>query len=43
VPRGSLPVTESVAGRILSLPMFPEMTGAQVEHVIAAVAATRQA
>jgi dTDP-4-amino-4,6-dideoxygalactose transaminase len=43
VPRGSLPVTESVAGRILSLPMFPEMTGAQVEHVIAAVAATRRA
>jgi dTDP-4-amino-4,6-dideoxygalactose transaminase len=33
VPRGSLPVTESLAPRILSLPMYPEITREQVEHV----------
>jgi dTDP-4-amino-4,6-dideoxygalactose transaminase len=43
VPKGSLPVTELVAGRILSLPMFPEMTSAQVENVVTAVAAVRPA
>jgi dTDP-4-amino-4,6-dideoxygalactose transaminase len=32
--RGDLPVTELVTGRILSLPMFPELTDAQVGHVI---------
>ena len=30
---GSLPVTEAIAPRILSLPMFPEMTRAQVDYV----------
>lgn len=30
---GTLPVTESKAGRILSLPMFPELTAGQVEYV----------
>ena len=33
----SLPVTEQLATRILSLPCFPEMTDAEVEHVIQAV------
>lgn len=34
---GSLPVAERASQRLLSLPMFPEMTDAQVETVIAAV------
>lgn len=34
---GSLPVSEELAGRILSLPMFPELTRAEVERVAAAV------
>lgn len=33
VKRGSLPVTEAAAAHCLSLPMFPEMTQAQVEQV----------
>ncbi len=32
--RGSLPVTEQVTERILSLPMFPELTNDQVDLVI---------
>ena len=32
-PPGSLPVTERLAGEILSLPMFPELTQEQVEFV----------
>lgn len=32
---GDFPVTEEVAGRILSLPMYPELTEQQVDHVIA--------
>jgi len=35
--RGSLPVTEQLAGQILSLPMFPELTEEQVRHVASAV------
>jgi dTDP-4-amino-4,6-dideoxygalactose transaminase len=35
---GSLPRTEALAGRILSLPMFPELSRAEVELVAAAVA-----
>jgi dTDP-4-amino-4,6-dideoxygalactose transaminase len=31
--RGDFPVTERAASRILSLPMYPEMTPAQREHV----------
>src|SRR5262249_7845146 len=31
--RGSLPVTEALAGRVLSLPMFPEITEEQIEYV----------
>jgi dTDP-4-amino-4,6-dideoxygalactose transaminase len=34
---GSLPVTEQAASDILSLPMYPELTDADVERVIAAV------
>ncbi len=37
--RGALPVTEDLAGRILSLPMFPELTRDEVEQVAAAVKA----
>ncbi|MGH2479599.1 MAG: DegT/DnrJ/EryC1/StrS family aminotransferase, partial [Ktedonobacteraceae bacterium] len=35
--RGSLPVTERVAERIVSLPMYPELTAEQLAQVIAAV------
>jgi dTDP-4-amino-4,6-dideoxygalactose transaminase len=35
--RGSLPVTERAAERIVSLPMYPELTAAQRSQVIAAV------
>ena len=34
---GYFPIAEAVAGRVLSLPMFAEMTDAQVETVAAAV------
>jgi dTDP-4-amino-4,6-dideoxygalactose transaminase len=33
VAPGSLPVTERIAGSILSLPMFPELTDSQVDRV----------
>ncbi len=33
VPRGSLPVTESLASRVISLPMYPELTREQIEFV----------
>jgi dTDP-4-amino-4,6-dideoxygalactose transaminase len=32
-----LPVTEEICGRILSLPMYPQMTDAQVNHVVEAI------
>lgn len=32
--RGSLPVTEAACERILSLPMYPELTGEQIQAVI---------
>ncbi|KXU37841.1 erythromycin biosynthesis sensory transduction protein eryC1 [Cephaloticoccus capnophilus] len=35
--KGSFPVAEQVAEQCLSLPIFPELTDAQVEHVIASV------
>ncbi len=35
--KGSFPVSERASERILALPMFPEMTDAQVAEVIAAV------
>jgi dTDP-4-amino-4,6-dideoxygalactose transaminase len=34
---GSLPVTEQAVGEILSLPMYPELSGDEVEQVIGAV------
>lgn len=39
LPDGGLPVTERVAGRIVSLPIYPELTEAEVDAVIAAVRA----
>lgn len=33
VPTGSLPVTESIAARVISLPIYPELTRTQVEFV----------
>lgn len=35
--QGSLPITESKARRILSLPMYPELTMAQIQHVAGCV------
>jgi dTDP-4-amino-4,6-dideoxygalactose transaminase len=32
-PKGSLPVTERLAGRILSLPLFPELTNDEIDWV----------
>jgi dTDP-3-amino-3,4,6-trideoxy-alpha-D-glucose transaminase len=34
---GSLPITERLAGEVLSLPIYPELTDAEVEAVAAAV------
>ena len=34
---GMLPVTEAVASRIVSLPMYPELTGEQIQLVVDAV------
>ena len=34
----SLPVTESLVGRILSLPLFSELTEAEIEQVCDALA-----
>jgi dTDP-4-amino-4,6-dideoxygalactose transaminase len=34
---GSMPVAERACATVLSLPIFPELTDAQVEHVIASV------
>ncbi len=36
---GSLPVAERVAGEIVSLPIYPELTGAELAHVADAVLA----
>jgi dTDP-4-amino-4,6-dideoxygalactose transaminase len=35
--RGQFPVAERLAGRVLSLPMFPEMTRSQIETVVGVV------
>jgi dTDP-4-amino-4,6-dideoxygalactose transaminase len=32
--KGDFPVTEKVAERLLSLPMFPELTTDQIEYVV---------
>jgi dTDP-4-amino-4,6-dideoxygalactose transaminase len=34
---GDFPVTERIAGELLSLPLFPEITASQQERVVAAV------
>jgi len=39
IPEGALPVTEQVASRILSLPMYPELTEDQIAAVGKAVSA----
>jgi len=36
-PQGSLPVTERLAGCILSLPMFPELTRSEIDWVCACI------
>jgi dTDP-4-amino-4,6-dideoxygalactose transaminase len=36
---GSFPVAEAAAGQVLSLPIFPEMTDAQQDHVVATLKA----
>jgi dTDP-4-amino-4,6-dideoxygalactose transaminase len=36
---GSMPVTEAVAERLISLPLFPEMTAEQIQHVAATLRA----
>jgi dTDP-4-amino-4,6-dideoxygalactose transaminase len=36
---GDLPVTESLAERVLSLPMFPELNNAQIERVTETITA----
>ncbi|WP_433271827.1 DegT/DnrJ/EryC1/StrS family aminotransferase [Actinosynnema sp. CS-041913] len=36
--RGDFPVSEEIAGEILSLPLFPEITATQQERVVAALA-----
>jgi len=38
-PAGSFPVTERLAGEILSLPIYPEMADSDVDHVCAAIKA----
>ena len=35
--RGSFPIAEKAADTCVSLPIFPELTDAQIEHVIAAI------
>ena len=35
--KGDLPVTEKVAGEVLSIPMFPELTDEQVDRVATAI------
>ena len=39
----ALPVSERVADRVLSLPIYPELTGAQVERVVEEIAAATSA
>jgi dTDP-4-amino-4,6-dideoxygalactose transaminase len=38
LPAGSFPVSERIAGAALSLPMFPELTEAQLRHVAGTLA-----
>ena len=43
IPRGSLPVTERVAEEIVSLPMYPELTEAQLETVVTTLTSMKAA
>jgi dTDP-4-amino-4,6-dideoxygalactose transaminase len=36
--QGDFPVTERYARRILSLPMFPDITSAAITHTVTAIA-----
>jgi dTDP-4-amino-4,6-dideoxygalactose transaminase len=40
IPLGSLPVTEEVSGEVVSLPMYPELTSAQLETIVNAITMT---
>ncbi len=42
VARGSLPVSEDLAERICSLPLFPGLSGAELERIVEAVASFAQ-
>jgi dTDP-4-amino-4,6-dideoxygalactose transaminase len=42
IARGSLPVSERCAEEIISLPMFPELTPADIQTVVSSVAALTQ-
>ena len=35
--RGTFPISERASGEVLSLPLFPEMTDAQMDAVVGAV------
>jgi dTDP-4-amino-4,6-dideoxygalactose transaminase len=37
IPKKGLPVTDRLVGRILTLPLYPELTSVQIEQVIGAV------
>jgi dTDP-4-amino-4,6-dideoxygalactose transaminase len=37
--RGSLPIAEAIHDKVVSLPMWPQMTDMQIDAVIAAVRA----
>jgi dTDP-4-amino-4,6-dideoxygalactose transaminase len=39
IPKAGLPVTDRLVGRILSLPIYPELRDAEVDQVIAAIRA----
>ena len=39
LPKGGLPVTDAVVDKILSLPIYPELTDAEVDRVIASLRA----
>jgi dTDP-4-amino-4,6-dideoxygalactose transaminase len=37
IPLGTLPVTEKVSGEVVSLPMYPELTSAELEFMVNAI------
>jgi dTDP-4-amino-4,6-dideoxygalactose transaminase len=39
LPKGGLPVTDTTVDKILSLPIYPELTDAEVDRVIASLRA----